>query len=366
MRTLAAGLPAIGDVSVPKKAQFVLEARALNVREMQELKPNKRYALTVLLIQEQLKKAVDDVADIFIRSMRSLDTTAAERLRQYQLEHIEQGEQLIAQFRNVLTAFEDDGTDPQRVERMRSMLDDDPSTWIERCDEHMAYAGKNYYPFMLQPYRAKRALLFQCLDSLLRKLSWLRQFRSSHREYVRADTGTPSLDLTWLADAKWRKLIQTSDPNAGLVHRKHLELCVLCHVKNELKSGDLYVENSGQYDDYRDHLVTWEEFEAEIGAYAKMLELPADPEAFVAEQKALLLALASEVDEHFPENEHVAITDAGLVLHRSERVPPPEGLPEVDQAITASMATTSILDVLTETELKAHLQFNTTGKSASK
>jgi len=56
LRTLAAGLPAITDVSVPKKAQFVLEYRALNIREMQYLKPAKRYALAVLLIQEQLKR----------------------------------------------------------------------------------------------------------------------------------------------------------------------------------------------------------------------------------------------------------------------------------------------------------------------
>jgi Tn3 transposase DDE domain len=46
----------------------------------------------------------------------------------------------------------------------------------------------------------------------------------------------------------------------------------------------------------------------------------------------------------------VGMTDSGLVLRRSERAPPPEGLPEVDQAITDSMATASILDVLTETE----------------
>ena len=361
LRALAAGLPTIMDVSVPKKAQFVLEARALNIREMQDLKPAKRYALAVLLIQEQLKKAVDDVADIFIRSIRNLDSTAAERLRQYQLEHIEQGEQLIAQFRNMLMSFEDDVTDPERVKRMRDQLDDDPAAWIERCDEHMAYAGKNYYPFMLQPYRAKRSLLFQCIDSLdlkssspddavLRALAWLRQFRSSHREYVRADAGTLVLDLTWLSDAKWRKLIQTDDPDAGLVHRKYLELCVLFHVMNELKSGDLYVENSGQYDDYRDHLVSWEEFDDEISDYAEMLGLPIEADAFVDEQKALLLSLSREVDDRFPENQHVTITDAGLVLRRSERAPPPEGLPEVDQAITDSMATMSILDVLTETE----------------
>lgn len=361
LRALAKGLPALPDISVPKRNQFVLEARALNVRDMQDLKPAKRYALAVLLIHSQLEKSVDDIADIFIRSTRNMDSVAAERLRQYQLEHIEQGEQLIARFRSLLTAFEDEGTDPQRIGRMRHMLEDDPSAWIERCDEHIAYAGNNYYPFMLQPYKAKRALLFQCLDALdlkssspddalLRAIDWLRQFRSSHKEYVRRDAGIVPLDLSWLGDAKWRRLIDGGDTESELVHRKYLELCVFSHVMAELKSGDLYVQNSGQYDDYRNHLVSWEVFDAEIVNYSDMVGLPLEPEAFIAGQKALLSTLASQVDERFPDNEHVAITEGGLVLRRAEKAALPEGLPEVDRAITDSMATMSILDVLTETE----------------
>ena len=167
----------------------------------------KRYALAVLLIQAQLHKAVDDVADIYIRSVRNMHNVGRERLKQYQLDHVARGEELITQFRDVLTALEDDSTDPQRVRRMRKMLGEDPAAWIERCDEHIAYAGNNYYPFLLQPYRSKRSLLFQCLDALalkssspddalLRAVHWMRQFRSSHKEYVSADSGAEALDLS--------------------------------------------------------------------------------------------------------------------------------------------------------------------------
>lgn len=53
---------------------MVLEARALNVREMQDLKPAKRFTLAVLLVHSQLQKAIDDIADIFIRSGRNAIT----------------------------------------------------------------------------------------------------------------------------------------------------------------------------------------------------------------------------------------------------------------------------------------------------
>lgn len=71
----------------------------------------------VLLIHAQLQKAVDDIAEIFIRSVRNMHNVARERLKEYQLEHVEQGEALIAQFREVLTAFDDDGSDPERIEK---------------------------------------------------------------------------------------------------------------------------------------------------------------------------------------------------------------------------------------------------------
>lgn len=370
VRKLADALPTANEMPVSKRTQFVLEARALNVREMAALKPVKRYALAVLLIHAQLQKAVDDVAEIFIRSVRNMHNLARERLKEYQLEHVAQGEALIAQFRDVLTAFEEDGSDPARVERMRKILDEEPSIWIERCDEHMAFAGSNYYPFMLQQYRSKRALLFQCLDamqlkssspdeSLLKTVAWMMQFRSSHKEFVRADAGLEAVELSWLSERRWRNLIEGVGPNEGLLHRKYLELCVFSHVMEELKSGDLYVQNSDQFDDYRDHLVGWDEFDAEVTDYASMVGLPTDGDALVALLKQQLLEEAQKVDDRFPDNEHVALTENGLLLRRADRAPPPDGLPELDQAITNSMATTSILDLLTETErwLDLHKQF---------
>lgn len=360
---LADNLPGTEQIAATKREQLVLEARALDLSEMRALKPLKRYTLAILLIQTQLQKAMDDVAQIFIKTIRNMHNVAEERLRQYHLKQATQVERLIGQFREVLTVLSKDGTSDQRVARVEKSLDGDLERWITECDEHMAYAGNNYYPFMLTGYTVKRSLLFKCLEaltlrsssqdeSLLRMISLLQQYRSSHREQLSmAETGLDMLVLDWMPD-KWRNLVFGKRQSAAPTHfhRKYFELAVFSEVMDELKSGDLYVEHSGDYDDYRNHLVTWEEYEQEVHAYGELVGLPMEAETFVAQLREQLRAQAKEVDKRFPENGQVDIDDTGLVIRRAERQKPPADLQAVDDAIRMQMNEASILDVLTETE----------------
>lgn len=126
LNALGEGLPVIESISVAKRTQLVIEARALDITDMRALKPAKRYALTVLLIQAQLQKAMDDIAENFIKTVRSMHHVAEERLRQYKLDHADQTERLIGQFRDMLTAFHLEGTQPERLARIERVLDGDP------------------------------------------------------------------------------------------------------------------------------------------------------------------------------------------------------------------------------------------------
>ena len=166
LKSLGHGLPDTREMAVTKRHQMMLEARALDAKDIRAVKPLKRHTLAVLLIQSQLEKATDDVASIFIKIMHGIDNQAEERLRQYRLDHAEQTDRLIGQFREVLAAMQEGESAKKRVENMERVLGDDPEQWIIQCDEHAAFAGNNYLPFMLKPYSDKRALLYQCLEVL--------------------------------------------------------------------------------------------------------------------------------------------------------------------------------------------------------
>ncbi len=261
LRILAEQLPPI-DVSVPKLKQFRAMARALDAAELAELVPIKRYALAAIFIRSQYRKTLDDAADLFIRLIQNLENTAQQKLIAYQLEHSKRADALIGQLREILQAYQVEGTDTERVGAIAGVLvadialltaecDEhgaiagvlvaDIALLTAECDEHMAYAGRNYLPFLLAPYGTLRPLLFNCLEimglraasqdpSMERMIGAVLALRSQRRETIdAASLGVATTDLTWLSSA-WRKHVMPkalAAASPGWIHRKYFELAVL-------------------------------------------------------------------------------------------------------------------------------------------
>ncbi|TAL55812.1 Tn3 family transposase [Pandoraea sp.] len=362
IRTLAEGLPAPPSIlSVSKRAQLVTEARALDIAELRSLKAAKRHALAVLFIQAQLQTALDDVAEIFIKVVRKLESYAKVRLKKYQLEHAGMLEGLVGQSRDVLQILQDEGVpEPKRLSKIRKALGD-PAEALEQCNEHIAYAGQFDLPFMLVPYRTQRSLLFQCLDVLplqsssqdravLVALAWLQGFRNAHREYLLlTDNDLANLPLDWLPE-KWERAVFPHGRDSRMLHRRFFELGVFSQIMRELNSGDLYVEGSDRFDDYRVHQVTDDEFRRELPRYCEIVGLPTDGKSFAKDLRDRLNAALDEADTNFPANDSIEFVNEELVIHKPGKKPEPPNRTLIDQAITASMPQLTILDLLTETE----------------
>jgi hypothetical protein len=110
------------------------------------------------------------------------------------------------------------------------------------------------------------------------------------------------LDLEWIPH-KWWQLItnqKTKKSYPDSINRKYFEMCVFSQVMWELKSGDLYVENSDVFADYRIQQISWAEYEANIDEFGKLVGLPVEPKAFVAHVKDWLLDITQKTDQSFP------------------------------------------------------------------
>lgn len=369
LRKLGETLPEV-NVPVVKYRQFALEARALTAPEVARLKINKRYALAVILIRQQHSKALDDVGNLYIKMLRSMEASAQAALNKYILEHQKQIDALVAKFRDVLIAYDQESEKLTKLQAIDTVLCDEASALIDRCNQHIAYAGNNYYPFMLSNYRQKRALLFNCLDILdLQSTSsdtsstalpiLLKSLRSTRSEFISEAVLKQHLpvpfDAGWLTE-KWRKLIVSNTINpAGekerVFHRKYLELWLLLHIKHELSSGDLFIPFSAEFDDYREQLVDDETLDEELDAYSEQVEMPLnDAHLFVTNLKQELSERSKQVDERFPSNLHASIKEGKLSISPIRAEQPQADLQKLDDLITENLPEVSIIDILTDTE----------------
>lgn len=363
-------IPSISHIPYAKRTQYVHEARALGANHMKELKPNKRYALMVILFHTQLGKALDDAVEIFIKKLRKLHFGAEEQLKLYYLDHQKRAEKLITQLRDVLEAFQESQSNEERGQRVAGAIHDEPALLLAECEEHIAYSGNNYIPFLLTPYQVQRPLLLNCLTlldlkstsadlALIQAIQFVLENRHSHKTWL--EYPMINGNLKWVPE-KWRKLViqePSTITTAKMVNRRYFELCVLTETMRELQSGDLCVSNSEQFSDYRDQLIDWETYEQQILDYGVMLDISTNPKEFTQHLKEWLTATSSRIDKNFPQNQHVDLIGNEVVIRRLGASAKPAALDRIDKQLTARLPEKNILDILVETEkwLDLHKQF---------
>jgi TnpA family transposase len=353
------------DIPVPKMKQYRTLARALDASEMAELKPQKRYALGVIFIRSQYAKTLDDAADLFIRLMQNLENLAAQKLLTFQQERVQRTDMLVGQLKDILNAYKLDGSDTQRIDAIGTTFVAEVDQLMAECDEHLAYAGRNYLPFLLQPYKGVRAQLLNSIqivsprssseDQVIERLiAALKTVRAGRNEVVPLTVLGLDAERDFVGmSAQWRKLVLVKTAGRGkpdAVNRRYFELAVLHEIKDELKSGDLFVKHGERYDDYREQLVDDATLDREVAEYGTVTGIEVDAHAFVKGLKKAMTELTKKVDADFPKNAHAEIADERLILRKPPRTEISESIRKVDNLITERMESVSIVDVLIDAE----------------
>ena len=96
--------------------------------------------------------------------------------------------------------------------------------------------------------------MFRCAthdQSLITALQYIQRYQHTTRALLPAEI---ALDF---ASVRWQALIKTRHKMTLMLHRRHLEVCVFHYLDHGLRSGDVYVEGSEAYADYRQQLLPW-------------------------------------------------------------------------------------------------------------
>ena len=258
-----------------KLKQFAAEARSLDAASMNDLTETKRLTLAATLVFTQTGRALDDVADMYLRLVQRLHNQARTALLEYQAEHVERTDNLVAILHGVTLAYRTEGSAEQRLSAIGEQIEPNGDRILEQCEAHQATAGRNYLPFLTRYYSHQRAALFSFLESvellstssdrsMTGAIKFLIAHRKSRLDRLPIKDGGPedsALDLSFVGEPWWPLVVPGTKLKEKPAHvsRRWFELCALTEVMRELKSGDLCIPGSDRYSDFREQFVSEEE-----------------------------------------------------------------------------------------------------------
>lgn len=372
LRSQSDCLPEIKNIPAVKLQKFASEALSLDISAMKQLTYFKRYALAAVLIKKQLARALDDLGEMFIKQIQKVHNHAEEALQQYHVQHLNRTEGLIALLRSMVVAYKTEKSKEARLDAIGEVLPQDVEGLIEQCDEYAAYANNNYYAFLPRFYKARRVLFLAFLENTVLKstsndrslehaIRFLLEHKNDKKEYLATSRFQANqygeiqlvtlLDLNVIPE-KWRKWVVKKNDNIRRmdVHRVYVEICLFSLIMEDLKSADLCIVGSNEFSDYREQLISWEDYNATVAAYGKQLGIPVTAPELAAHLQSRLERTARMTDAAFPNNDYVRIEASGeLVIKKSKTPTLPATVELISSQISQRMKPLNILDMLADT-----------------
>lgn len=351
--------PFFDGIAYTKIRQFAAEASAYALGDIRGVSNDaRRYTLLLSLLYQTQRKTRDELIDMFLRRMRGVHHAAQNKLRELQEKHRELEESLIGVLGQVIQRA--DTTDNNEVlgQQVRDLFDHQGG--IEAVADQFklvtAYHHNNYLPLLWPVHANNRAVIFKVFNQiniksatqdqrLLRALSFVCEHRNSRKKSLPAE-----IDLGFVSQ-RWQAFVYTKEDEKLMLDRHALEVCIFSHVAESLTGTDLYVEDSGEYADYRRQLLPLNECEKRLPKYCESVDLPLSSDDFVASLKDKLTTLASQVDEKFPGNGDFSIDDDGTPhLKRQQASPLPEGVDDFKSEVYSRMPEHHLLDILKDVQ----------------
>jgi TnpA family transposase/DNA invertase Pin-like site-specific DNA recombinase len=294
-------LQTIRDLSLPDGLEHAMhqnrllklarEGSRMTAQHLRELEPARRYATLVAVLLDTRATLIDEVIDLHDRFIGSLFSKAkrthAERFQESG-KAINEKVRLYSRIGRALLDAKQSGSDPFAA--IEAILQ-----W-ETLSESIAEAERlaqpddfDYLALVGDGFPQLRRYTSAFLDALTMKaapaarelLAGIDVLKGLNRRQARK---VPDEAPTEFVRKRWERLVCTPD---GL-DRRFYELCMLSELKNALRSGDIWVQESRQFKDFEDYLLPAARFAAQRDQQELGLAIETDCERFLEARLALL------------------------------------------------------------------------------
>ena len=314
------------DISKVKIQQFAAEAKSLDASDYKNMNVHRRYALITCLIYTARRKAKDNLAIMFSKTIYKIHKKANNKLSMLREKEEEKTKHLIEAFSDVLSICKETQSTAELgkfiIEAMS--IHGGVDLLHEECEEISALYGDSYFALLWTFFKPNRPTIFKLLrilklqtasqdKTLLNALDIVLNNFYNQDEYLREN-----IDLSF-APMKWRKLIKHNSIDGTTVNRRHLEMAVLTCIANDLRSGDLFIDGADTFSDYRKELLEWEDCTPLLSDFCHDTGIKSSAHEFIIDLKERLINISHRVDQKYSEISELIIDDKGYpVLKRRQ------------------------------------------------
>jgi TnpA family transposase len=370
----------VGKTPPAKVAALAEQARVLSVGEMKDIAEPRRTAMTVCLLAQVQAAVRDETVVMLSKRMSRHLKRAQEELAEIEKRQKETTEQLLATFRDVLTALRGSGEAAPGAWEGEASLDDllalkNARAAIEAAggfeaqlaelEALDAYRGSNYTALVERFFKPDRPTMFKiarrlsftatstdrsvldALDHVLAHQHLTRPLVADTHPTRTDENGEPvRLDLSF-APKMWLKTVYSRE-QPGMLVRRHFEAMVFACLVEELRCGDIAVIGAEDYGDWTRMLLPWEQCEPKLAGFCEQAGFPATASEFTVRLRERLTTIAETVDAGYPDNKDLTIDQVtgvpSLAVRRAgERTVSAEKL---EEALSERLPARSVLEHL--------------------
>lgn len=239
-------------------------AERTTLQHMRRFDEAQRYALLVALLLETRATLTDEILAMHDRIMGKLFARAKRKHDEAFLESaqtINEKIRIFAKVGQALLAARRTGEDPFTAieailpwETFEASVTEADGIVKPTMDDSLSLIGtsysqiRRYAPLFLETFEFRAA---PGAEGLLQAIHLLRQLNASDVREVPADAPRDFIRK------RWKPLLFSG----MVIDRRFYELCVLAELKNALRSGDLWVSGSRQFNDFKEYILSPEAFE---------------------------------------------------------------------------------------------------------
>lgn len=353
--------PFLAGLTSTKIEQFAAQAYQMEISDIRGVKTDaKRYTLLLCLLHRMQVRTRDQLVTMYLKRVRRLHRQAKERLAEIQEQQQVLSETMISAFADVvqqtdetekLAEAERDAALGQQVRRIVQANGGTEKLQAD-CELLLAYQNDNYLPLLPRFYRSQRATLFRLTQrlsiraatqnrELIAALAFIQENRPGRGSHLPADV---SLGF---ASLRWQNWVQEKVDGELRLNRHRLEICVFTHLSDGLRSGDLFVEGTETYADYRSQLLAWSECQSLLEGYCQAVGLATSAADCVQTLRQRFIELAKRVDVAQSEESDLYFDAVGKPhLRQLERLPAPEKAAELEKIMLSRLPERHLLELL--------------------